>query len=168
MVVSTQMDAQANGEEHGYIGVSKCKVCHKKEAKGDQYGHWLASPHAQGYAVLLTEEAKAVCKKLGIKEAPEKADQCLKCHVTAHGVKAELLGKKYKIEDGVGCESCHGAAKDWKTPHKKDPAKAKTLGMWDPADEKMCKTCHNPESPTYKEFVYKEKLAKIAHPRPAK
>jgi hypothetical protein len=32
--------------------------------------------------------------------------------------------------------------------------------------EEVCKTCHNPESPTYKPFNYAEKLAKIAHPNP--
>jgi len=176
MVVSTQDCAEANGEaktevkaeEHGYIGAAKCKVCHKKEKKGNQYGKWLESDHAQAYTTLLSDESKAICKEMGITEAPEKAAECLKCHITGHGAKAELLGKKYTIEEGVSCEACHGAAKDWKKPHAKDPATAKTLGLMDPTDEKMCRACHNPESPTYKEFVYKDKLAMIAHPNPMK
>ena len=105
---------------------------------------------------------------MGLKKPPEQEDVCLKCHVTGHGVKAELLGKKYDATEGVSCESCHGAAADWKKVHAKDPAKAATLGLIKPTDEKMCKTCHNEESPTYKPFKYAEKLAAIAHPNPKK
>jgi hypothetical protein len=40
-------------------------------------------------------------------------------------------------------------------------------GMILPTEE-VCKTCHNPESPTYKPFVYAEKVAIIAHPDPTR
>ncbi len=33
-------------------------------------------------------------------------------------------------------------------------------------DEKVCKQCHNEESPTFKEFNFKEYVAKIAHDDP--
>jgi hypothetical protein len=160
--------ATEKAAEHGFVGATSCKMCHKKPEKGEQYPKWLAGPHAHAYKSLLTDQSKAICKEMGIAEAPEEADKCLKCHVTGHGAKAELLGKKYDKTEGVTCESCHGPAADWKKPHMKDPAKAMTLGMIVPTDEKMCKTCHNEESPTYKPFVYKEKLAKIAHPNPKK
>ena len=164
-----QMTAMAEEKaEHGYVGSQSCKMCHKKEEKGAQWQKWEASPHAHDYQTLLTDESKKICAEMGIKEAPEKADQCLKCHVTAHGVKPELLGKKYVVEEGVGCESCHGPAADWKLKHMKDPATAKTLGLQVPSDAKMCMACHNEESPTYKPFKYEEKLAKIAHPNPSK
>ncbi|MCK4304959.1 MAG: cytochrome c family protein [Candidatus Eisenbacteria sp.] len=160
--------AEEKAVEHGYLGATACKICHKKETKGAQYTKWLASPHAHAYQTLLTDESKKICKKLGIKEAPEAAGKCLKCHVTAYGVKAELLGKKYDKTEGVSCESCHGPAADWKKPHMKDPETAAKLGMIKPDDEKMCMGCHNEESPTYKPFKYKEKLAAIAHPNPMK
>ena len=35
-------------------------------------------------------------------------------------------------------------------------------------DEKLCKQCHNAESPTSKPFNYQEMLKKVAHPNPAK
>lgn len=178
-LADSQMMAKAEGEvaaekavekkaaEHGYLGAAACKMCHKSEAKGAQYPKWEASRHAHAYKSLLTDESQEICKKLGIKEAPEKADKCLKCHVTGHGVKPELLGKKYTVEEGVGCESCHGPAADWKKIHIKDPAEAMTLGLMKPDDEKMCQTCHNEESPTYKPFKMAEKLPIIAHPKPA-
>jgi hypothetical protein len=33
-------------------------------------------------------------------------------------------------------------------------------------DEKVCKKCHNEQSPHYKGFNYKEYVAKIAHDDP--
>lgn len=153
---------------HGYLGVQECKMCHTAAAKGAQFPKWETSKHAQAYKTLLTDQAKQICAAKGIKETPDKAPQCLKCHVTGHGVKAELLGPKYTIEEGVGCESCHGAAADWKKLHAKDPAGAAAAGMIKPSDEKMCKTCHNEESPTYKAFNHAEALAKITHPMPNK
>ena len=54
----------------------------------------------------------------------------------------------------------------------KDKAKAVAAGLTDfkddAAKEKLCKTCHNEKSPTYKEFKFKDMWAKIAHMRPKK
>jgi hypothetical protein len=167
-VTAMAQDKPAAKAEHGYLGVQDCKMCHSAEAKGAQYTKWEASPHAQAYKTLLTEPAKKICADKGIKEAPEKAAQCLKCHVTAYGAKAALLGPKYTVEAGVGCESCHGPAADWKALHSKDIAAATAAGLVVKADEKVCLTCHNEESPTFKPFKYEERLAKIAHPIPKK
>ncbi len=153
---------------HGYLGSQECKMCHTAEAKGAQFPKWEASKHAQAYKALLSDQAKQICTTKGIQEAPEKAPQCLKCHVTGYGTKAELLGPKYTVEEGVGCESCHGPAADWKKLHMKDVPGAMAAGMIKPSDEKLCKTCHNEESPTYKPFKHAEALAKITHPRPKK
>jgi hypothetical protein len=82
------------------------------------------------------------------------------------------IGKKYKVEDGVGCESCHGPGGDY---YKKKVMKAiysgkqdgKALGLIEP-DEKTCKKCHNEESPSYKPFDFKKRVKEIAHPVPKK
>ena len=166
--VTAMAQEKAAPKAYGYVGVAECKACHSAEAKGAQFTKWEASKHAHAYKSLLTEQSKQICAAKGIKEAPEKATQCLKCHVAGHGAKAELLGAKYTIEEGLGCESCHGAAADWKKLHMKDIPGATAAGMMKPADEKMCKTCHNEESPTYKPFKYAEALAVIAHPNPKK
>ena len=34
--------------------------------------------------------------------------------------------------------------------------------------EKVCVTCHNEKSPTYKAFDYAARLAEVAHPNPSK
>lgn len=156
--------------KHQYIGSEKCKLCHKTEAQGQQYVLWSQSEHAKAYTMLAGEEAKAVAKKLGI-EDPQKSDKCLKCHVTAFGVAAELLGPKYTKEEGVGCEACHGAGGDYNKKATMEgitrgEIAAASVGLVIPS-EKVCVGCHNQESPTFKAFKYDEMAKKIAHPLPA-
>jgi hypothetical protein len=159
-------------EKPKYVGVESCGMCHKSAAKGNQLGQWQGSKHAQAYATLATPKAKEIATAKGIAD-PQKADQCLKCHVTAHGVDASLIqaaaeGKKgYKVEDGVGCESCHGPGSQYKAMAvMKDKAQAAAKGLVEP-NEALCKKCHNAESPTAKPFVYADMVKKIAHPNPA-
>lgn len=158
------------GEEYSYIGASKCKTCHKKPEAGEQYPLWQKTKHAQAYSSLASEEAKAIAKEKGI-DNPQEADACLKCHVTGHGAKAELLGTKYDKTEGVTCESCHGAGSGY---YKKKTMvgvisgeiEAASVGLMKP-DEKTCVKCHNEESPTFEGFDFKEMSKKIAHPIPA-
>ena len=118
------------------------------------------------YATLAGDAAKEAGKKAGIEGDPQKSPKCLKCHVTAYGVDAKLLGPKYSMEDGVECESCHGPGGDYmKLSIMKDKEKAIANGLVMPT-EKSCLTCHNDESPTFTKFVYKEMYPKIAHPIP--
>ena len=136
-----------------YIGAAKCKMCHNKPATGEQYSKWAASPHAKAMQSLKGDEAKN--------------PKCLKCHATAFGLELSDT-QSITMAEGVSCESCHGAGSGYKTTTTmKDKAKAMAAGMIVP-DEKLCKKCHNPESPNYKEFNYKTYSAKIAHPNPAK
>jgi hypothetical protein len=151
---------------HQYVGVSKCAMCHKSKARGNQVGVWKETAHANAYAALAGEAAVAAGKKLGIDE-PQKSPKCLKCHVTAYGVDEKLLGSKYSMEDGVGCESCHGPGGDYmKLSIMKDREKAVEAGLVVPTEE-LCVSCHNKESPTFVKFDFKEMWPKIAHPKPA-
>lgn len=155
---------------HMFVGVAKCKTCHKTEAQGQQFPLWEKSPHAQAYATLATEEAKAAAKAKGI-EDPQKADACLKCHVTGHGLEAGLFAEGFVKTDGVQCESCHGAGGDYyKMATMKSITKGEidgaSVGMVNP-DKDVCVKCHNEESPTFKGFDYEKMAPKIAHPIPA-
>jgi len=169
-VAGIQAPVSAEEEaKRGFVGVGKCKTCHKTEAQGEQHPIWLKGPHAKAYEVLASDEAKAVAKEKGI-EDPQTADDCLKCHVTGHGVAAELLGAKYLATDGVGCESCHGPGADY---YKKKTMVAAMTGEIEAAsvglvtpDEKTCTACHNEDSPTFKGFDFEKMVAKIAHPIP--
>ena len=159
--------AAANGTAHAYVGAEKCKMCHNAAAKGAQFTKWTESKHSQAFAVLATEEAKKIATAKGIAD-PQKADECLRCHVAGHGAPAASCTDKYKVQDGVSCEACHGPGGDyWKMEVMKDKAKATAAGLVMPT-EATCKGCHNPESPTFKSFDFAAMKAKIAHPNPQK
>lgn len=167
VLLASASAASAAGPAHAYVGAEKCKMCHNAPTKGMQFTKWSESKHAQAFAVLATEDAKKVAAAKGIAD-PQKAPECLKCHVAGHGAPAEMLKDKYKAADGVSCEACHGPGADyWNMAVMKDRAKAVAAGMTVPTEE-TCKTCHNAESPTFKGFDYAVMLAKIAHPNPAR
>jgi hypothetical protein len=114
-----------------YLGAEKCA----KMCHKVQYSSWLETRHAKAWESLKAEE--------------QEKEECVSCHRTA--------------EDfvGVQCESCHGPGSDYKKMSvMKDPEKAKAAGLKTP-DEAACKTCHNPESPTYKEFNFAESVKKV-------
>lgn len=160
--------AQEKAAAHKYIGASKCGMCHKAEAKGNQFGKWMASAHSKAFETLAGEKALAIAKEKKLAKAPNESPECLKCHVTGYGKAAELFDVSYKKEEGVTCEACHGPGSDYKAmATMKDKAAAMAAGLIMP-DEKTCTGCHNSESPTFKAFDFKTEVAKIAHPNPAK
>ncbi len=155
--------------ENKYVGVDKCKLCHKSESKGNQYGAWKNSKHASAYADLATDKAKELAQIQGINN-PQESEKCLKCHSTAAiALAGNLVSEeaKLKLEDGVQCESCHGAGeKYWGISVMKDHDKAVAGGMVVPG-ELVCVTCHNSESPVWPgSFDFGEESKIIAHPRP--
>jgi hypothetical protein len=151
--------------DHLFVGADKCKMCHNAAPKGAQYTKWAESPHAQAFTILGSEEAKKIASAKGIADA-QKAPECLKCHVTGHGVDAARLTDKYNAAQGVTCESCHGPGGDyWKMDVMKDEAKSIAAGMVLPKED-TCKGCHNAESPTFKSFDFAAAKEKIAHPNP--
>ena len=80
---------------HNFTGASKCRVCHMSAKKGDQFGVWKASKHAQAYQVLTTPEAKAVAEKAGQGgKNPAENPACIKCHITGWDAPAAKLGAK--------------------------------------------------------------------------
>ena len=137
--------------QHKYIGAVKCKMCHNKPDKGEQYNKWLAGPHAKAMESL--------------KGADATNPECMKCHSTAASVDKSLhMG--IKGTEGVSCESCHGAGSSYKSMSvMKNHDMSVSKGLVVPTEE-MCKKCHNEESPNFKGFNYEEYLAKIAHPNP--
>ena len=162
--------AQASAAEHKYVGVQDCARCHKKELIGDQYGVWKKADHSKAFETLKGDKAKKIAKEKGLSVPPSEADECVKCHATAHGLqKAQLMKKPLKLEDGVQCESCHGPGSDYrKKKTMADEKKAKAAGLMLP-DEKTCTTCHNSDSPTWdaaKGFDFEAMKKKIAHPIP--
>ena len=155
-------------EEREYIGIKKCSMCHKTESKGNQLGKWEASKHAHAFETLGTPEAKEVAKAKGVEGNPQESPKCLKCHVTAYGVDSSQLGEGFKPEEGVQCESCHGAGGDYaKINVMKDKNESIAKGLIIPTKE-VCVKCHNEEAPNFKGFDFEEMYLKIQHSNPNK
>ena len=155
-----------------YLGAAKCKMCHNKV--GDTFDIWSKGKHAGAFATLKGDKAKEIAKERGIEDA-SKAPECLKCHTTALEFveDAKRVDKKFDLEMGVQCETCHGPAGD----HSKARMKAKSKitaeelpagldGEMTMPDLQLCLSCHNEESPTFKEFKFGERLEAIAHLHP--
>jgi Cytochrome c554 and c-prime len=155
--------------QHKYVGVTMCSACHRSEKAGKQFDIWKGSAHASAFKTLQTPKADEIAKAKGLKTKASESPECLECHVTAYGAD-KALTSALKQEDGVQCETCHGAGSDYKSiPIMKDKAKAEAAGLVLAADDpKLCEKCHNSKSPTYKEFKYKEAWDKIKHPIAAK
>lgn len=151
-------------QDHSYVGVDGCKMCHRNPAKGNQFGQWEGTLHAKAFEVLATDKAKEIAQDKGVGD-PQQADNCLECHVTGHGGEKAAT---YKVEQGVGCESCHGPGSAFKAiPIMRDQAKAIENGLIVP-DEQTCLKCHNDKSPTYEGFNFEEMWKLVQHPDPTK
>jgi hypothetical protein len=157
-----------------YVGASKCKSCHNKESAGEIYDKWGEMAHANAFKALKSDEALAIGKERGIK-VPSEAAECMKCHDTAFGMDKKKKHRRFKSDIGVQCESCHGPgsihvktrltfAKENKPPAGQllvIPENEMIL-----PDQLLCQSCHNDESPSYKEFKFGERLEEIRHLHP--
>ena len=147
-----------------YIGAAKCKMCHNKTPKGEQYNKWLEGPHANAMKTLGSDQAKEIAKAKGIAD-PTTDAACIKCHSTMGHIDAKQAAT-LTAEEGISCESCHGPGSKYKSASvMKDREYSMENGLILPTEE-VCKTCHNEESPTYKPFNFAEMSAKIAHDDP--
>jgi len=136
---ATAQDKAAAPAQHAFIGVKKCMMCHKGDAKGNVHEKWLASKHSKATQVLVDK-----------KDGSEKNAACLACHATGFGKGGYAVGAANAVEfEGIQCESCHGAGADYKLTHSKDAAGAAALGFVAKPNEATCKTCHNEKSPTF-------------------
>lgn len=150
--------SQSLPEDDGRVheGVASCasSVCHGRVNAADdatvwlnEYRVWLRQDyHSRAYRTLLTQQSQAIAAKLGL-PAAHTADLCLDCH--ADNVPAERRGARFQIDDGVGCEACHGGAGDWLENHaERGTSHADNIaeGMY-PTDQpvaraELCLSCH--------------------------
>ena len=171
--VLTAGAGSAAAQDAQYVGLKKCKTCHKKELIGDQIGSWQKMQHSKAFETLKGEKALEVAKKLGLAGAPSESADCLKCHVTAYEADDAKFAKGRRLDpaNGVQCESCHGPGSLYKKKKvMADHAKSVAAGMWEPdKDEKICTACHNDQSPTWDAaagFDFEARKKEIAHKIP--
>lgn len=168
--------SQAAKKANRYLGSQKCKTCHASKETGNQFEALSKMKHAHAFEVLATDGAKATAKEKGI-EDPQKADACVKCHVTAFGVPEAEIAKGFDRTQGVQCESCHGpgdahvkarmAAAAAEEPDAPKVYKALPAGeIVSNPEMSVCTGCHNKESPNYKPFCHCKSKLEIRHLNP--
>jgi len=138
------------------MGVVNCanSLCHGsvqpwKDANvlQNEYVTWSrVDKHARAYKVLFNEQSARIARNLGVGNAAE-AKVCLDCH--AHNVPKAQRGERFKFDDGVTCEACHGPSERWLPKHVEDGAKhagnleAGLFPTDDPAERaRLCLSCH--------------------------
>jgi hypothetical protein len=157
-------------------GSVKCGTCHELKAIGNQQKEWSDSKHAAAYKSLLSEKAKLYSQQKGL-ESPEKNELCIKCHTTIGYLKTTEIDPDYNIEEGVGCETCHGAGSRYSPAEimKEHELYVKNGGV--EKYEDVCYGCHVKKIENKnaefngklcpfqdKDFDYKTSLVKIKHP----
>jgi hypothetical protein len=116
-----------------FQGVSSCAsaACHggdgRSSAEGCEFRTWANDDkHAAAYRTLFSDRSKLMLRNYRRLESvadarPHQDKECLACHSVSAPV--ELVDhepRRPEAADGVGCESCHGAAERWLTIHYLD------------------------------------------------
>jgi len=125
-----------------FVGSYTCGKCHRGPEFGYQYSRWRRSAHARAWAVLATEKARQMARAMGVEEDPQRAARCLKCHTTAGAEPPEMLAASYEIDEGVGCEACHGPGSEYMAEAiMRDRRAARQHGLRVVSKE-TCQRCH--------------------------
>jgi hypothetical protein len=170
-------DAFAQGK-YQTLGPSGCGIgqdkCHATEN-----GQMIKQHKNSATSIADGENSQKYADALGVKEFLQ-SPQCMNCHGTI------ISGKEGKeVEEGVSCESCHGAGSGYKDPHSEGPkgsegqprpgyTKSLALGLADlkkPEEiAKACVRCHyttdqrliSAGHPDGAKFAYKSKMKDVA------
>jgi hypothetical protein len=119
-------------------GVASCAAatCHGGNAPPgswrSEYTTWaVCDPHSRAYTELFNDRSRRIQENLNRGEqdpsrhvSAEKNPLCLKCHAT--DTRHHPVAERFTLVDGVGCESCHGAAGEWLAQHYRLPWKEMT------------------------------------------
>lgn len=103
--------------EAPFEGRKKCSSCHKAQAKS-----WNSTAHASAMKSLepnVKKEAKIKAKLDPAKDYTQDKD-CVGCHVDGFNKKGGYnIDAPNKMLAAVGCESCHGAGRQYRGDHRK-------------------------------------------------
>lgn len=85
------------------VTAQACGECHIAE-----FEVWNKTTHATGFKTLHRKaSAESIRNKMGLRLIKRDAI-CIKCHYTPNLKRGQL-----RAEQGISCESCHGAGADW-------------------------------------------------------
>jgi hypothetical protein len=148
-----------------FVGSVGCKSssCHGGAGpKRSQYITWSQKDfHTKAHAVLLNARSERIAEGLGIAAAQSSA-RCTSCHSPFQSVAPSRLARTAHPDEGVSCESCHGAAGSWLRGHTRTDWSYNTrvaAGMRDLRNlyvrANACVACHQNLAP---------ELLKAGHP----
>jgi hypothetical protein len=110
-----------------FVGSINCKSssCHGGAgSKRGQYFTWSQKDyHTKAFAILLNARSDRIAEGLGITAqdgalpAAATSARCTVCHAPFQSVAATRLAPTAHPDEGVSCESCHGAASGWLRGH---------------------------------------------------
>src|SRR6185436_14909356 len=105
------------------VSSAVCKECHKSETK-----QWTKTGHAHAMEVLH--------------DNPTADATCTACHATPTTMGTNESTGSFRTDEGVGCESCHGAG----AVHAKNPTAENIVGLGETCPEcvieGICTSCH--------------------------
>lgn len=120
VTLSAKEPRQIRESGGAFVGSIGCKSssCHGGAGpKRSQYFTWSQKDfHTKAYAVLLNSRSERIAESLGITAAQTSA-RCTVCHSPLQSVAASRLTPTAHPDEGVSCESCHGAAGGWLRGH---------------------------------------------------
>ena len=146
---------------HKFVGVHACGTCHRSAEMGFQWSRWRLSAHSGAYGILASEKALEIAREAGISGDPQQSPACLRCHTTGGGDLSSALSS-FTLDEGVGCEACHGPGSDYQPEAVMRDRTASTAAGLRMGDRKLCATCH--EDAHGMPFDYERAWKKIAHP----
>ncbi len=149
--------------KHRTLGPGACGGCHEPAN-----AWWSGDPHFASATPFFERQRKnlQIARLYGLKTGKMTLGNqvCMDCHGTV------ISGNEsFEVFDGVSCESCHGAAKDFLEPHKKGEktqglersgyVNALRLGMEELKNPKIrakrCSDCH---------YITEPRLISAGHP----
>lgn len=168
----------AEPSPRAHLGVSGCASagCHAASETG--HAPWQSSftvwatrdPHSQAHRALEGPRAErmvaAIAIRAGGRPQPPATEHpsCVACHAPSPGA---------ALREGIGCESCHGAAGGWVVAHTLPgwTTRGNSAGMIDLADAetcaRTCTPCHvgGPPRADGATFEVSHDLIAAGHPR---
>jgi hypothetical protein len=121
LIAPAPLNAQGSGEvRRAHMGVASCagSTCHGRPigdgtpVRQDELLRWQeeSSPggaHSRAYRVIRESRGQAIIRRMGLDESGVRRE-CLGCHSAPAAA---------RINEGVDCETCHGAAGGWLSSH---------------------------------------------------
>ena len=120
----TNVDSAQDFFSRNFLGSQSCTAasCHgnpRRESISGSAAHFFfdRDRHQRGGAVLREKRSKEIAERLNLPQPAWETKECLVCHAPAAMHSANRQDFQAKLAEGVGCESCHGSARNWLTHH---------------------------------------------------